>query len=51
MKDFKLPEKLTDLEVESDSQFHVVDQIDLESYDPNSCIDLLDSKHGICIVI
>ena len=43
MKVFRLPQQLTNLETNSESDFCVGDQIDLESYDPTTCIGLIDS--------
>lgn len=52
MKEFRLPQKLTDLETQSDDAFCVVYPIDLESVDPDACIDILNSiKRLIHIII
>lgn len=52
MKEFRLPQKLTDLETQSDDALCVVYPIDLESIDPDACIDILNSiKHLILIII
>ena len=43
MKEFRLPQKLEDLENPDSEFFGVVDVIDLESYDPEQCEALLSS--------
>lgn len=44
MKEFQLPQKLTDLEKTDGDFFAVNDVIDLESYDSDGCASLLGSK-------
>lgn len=43
MKEFRLPQKLTDLETPSEDVLCVAYPIDLESIDPDECLDILNS--------
>ena len=47
MKEFKIPQKLTDLENSSEDTFTIEEAIELGSYNPSDCMSLLYSKMSL----